>query len=250
MAGDSRRPWTALRTNPRHLSRGKGTLPMKHESSKRGGKAIRALQKAARYASMEPQRGAVDVILNRMEVERAEAVADAMLKPTGELVAAAGEVVHLDPADLEMPRLLFADTIRAPNMIAVDASEQRLEAAADAGVLEAAVDAAESARAGNSLEKMLCHQMAAAHHTAMKLMARGTDTRLPPVEVARLTNAAARLMQVYQEALLALFKIRPGGKQVVVVQHVEVSGRGQAVIAGNMKAGGGGQRDGGGREND
>lgn len=133
---------------------------------------------------------------------------------------------------------MFANTIREPNMIAVDASEQRMEAAADAGVLEAAVDAAESARAENSLEKMLCHQMAAAHYAAMKLMARGTDSRLPPVEMARLTNAAARMMDTYQAAFLTLQKIRTGGKQTVVIQHVQVAGGGQALIAGSMKTGG------------
>ena len=210
---------------------------MKSETRRRGGKAIRAFQRAARYANMEPQRGAVDMILNNMEVERAEAVADAMLKPSGEFVTGAGEVVHLDPAESEVSRRIFADTIREPNMIGVDASEQRMEAAADAGVLEAAVDAAESARAGNSLEKMLCHQMAAAHHAAMRLMARGIDPRMPPVEMARLTNAAARMMDAYQAAFLTLQKIRTGGKQTVVVQHVQVSDGGQAVIAGRMKAG-------------
>ena len=211
---------------------------MKSETGKRGGKAIRALQKAARYASMEPQRGTVDLILNNMEVQRAEAVADAMLRPSGELVAGAGEVVHIEPTDPEVSRLVFADTIREPNMIGVDASEQRMQAAADAGVLEAAVDAAESARAGNSLEKMLCHQMAAAHHTAMKLLTRGTDARLSPVEMARLTNAAARMMDTYQAAFITLQKIRTGGKQTVVVQHVQVADGGQAVITGSMKTGG------------
>ena len=211
---------------------------MKREAEKRGGMAIRALHQAERYANMEPNRGTVDVLLNRMEVERSEALADAMLKPTGELIAGAGEMVHLDSDELEESRLILADTLKHPNMIAVDASEERLEAAANAGVLEAAVDAAKSARAENSLEKMLCHQMAAAHHAAMKLLARGTDSRMPPVEMARLTNAAARMMDTYQSALLTLQKIRTGGKQTVVVQHVQVSEGGQAVIAGSMKNGG------------
>ena len=79
--------------------------------------------------------------------------------------------------------------------------------------------------------------MAAAHFAAMKLVTRGLNDRLPPVEAARLTNATARLMQAYQEALLALQKIRTGGKQVVVVQRVEVSRGGQAVIAANMSGG-------------
>jgi hypothetical protein len=128
------------------------------------------------------------------------------------------------------------DTLENPNMISVDASEQRMILAAGASVLQAAVDASESAQAGNSLGKMLCHQMAAAHHAVMRLVARVGDGGLPIVEGARLSNAAARMMQVYQEAFLTLQKIRTGGKQTVVVQHVQVAEGGQAVIAGSMKS--------------
>lgn len=78
--------------------------------------------------------------------------------------------------------------------------------------------------------------MAAMHRAAMKLTARSLDFTSEPVEMARLSNAAARMMQVYQEAFLALQKIRTGGKQTVVVQHVQVSQGGQALIAGSMKS--------------
>jgi hypothetical protein len=56
-----------------------------------------------------------------------------------------------------------------PTMINVIASEERLDLAASvgSGVVELAVDAAETVQAANSLEKTLCHQMAAAHRTAM-----------------------------------------------------------------------------------
>jgi hypothetical protein len=84
---------------------------------------------------------------------------------------------------------------------------------------------------------MLCHQMAAMHCAAMKLASRSLDNVMPPVEMARLSNAAARMMQVYQEALLTLQKIRSGGKQTVVVQHVQVTEGGQALIAGSVKSG-------------
>ena len=63
-------------------------------------------------------------------------------------------------------------------------------------MLEPAVDAAVSAQAANSLEKMLCHQMAAAHFSAMRLLERSAESRLQPGEVARYTNAAARMMDV------------------------------------------------------
>jgi predicted component of type VI protein secretion system len=204
----------------------------------RGEKAIRAAQKATRCATAQPTEWS-DAVLTRAKGKRAEAENEAMMKPVGSLIRGAGEVFHADPREtnFDITKATLFSTLDRPNMISVTASEERMEAALKAGVLEAAVDAAETARAENSLEKMLAHQMAAAHHAAMKLIARGIDERLPPVESARLANAAARLMQVYQEALLALHKIRRGGKQVVVVQHVEVSGGGQAVIAGNMKGG-------------
>ena len=126
-------------------------------------------------------------------------------------------------------------------MIGVVASEHRLDLAACVGsrVAQSAVDAAQSAQAGNSLEKMLCHQMAAIHRAAMKLVARSLEMHEQPVEMARLSNAAARAMQVYQEALLTLQKLRTGGKQTVVVQHVQVSEGGQALIAGSVAPGGG-----------
>lgn len=79
-------------------------------------------------------------------------------------------------------------------------------------------------------------QMAVMHCAAMKLSSRCLDNAMPPVEMARLSNAAARMMQVYQEALLTLQKLRTGGKQTLVVQHVQVSQGGHAVIAGSVKS--------------
>jgi len=222
----------------------------------RGEKAIRAAQKAARCAATEPP-SLSEKIATGFKGKQAEAESEEMLKPVGALMRGAGEVFHADPRETEwdLTKAVLFDTLEHPNMISVNASEDRLEVALQAGVLESAVDAAETVQAGktvqagNSLEKMLAHQMAAAHQTAMKLVARGLNERLSPVESARLTNAAARLMQVYQEALLTLHKIRHGGKQVVVVQHVEVSGGGQAVIAGSMKGGARGPQGGEGGEN-
>jgi hypothetical protein len=90
----------------------------------------------------------------------------------------------------------------------VGASGKRSEAAYQAGVLEPAIDAAESAQASNSLEKMLCHQMAAVHFTAMRLLEHSAGAKLQAGEVARFTNAAARMMDVYQNACLTLQKLK------------------------------------------
>ena len=216
--------------------------PMKRKSSGRAAKAIRTLHKAARIANTRPVAFG-DEILNRRKAKQAVAEAQDLLEPAGHVVKGAGEAALWDPDPQEKisPRDETAlahdrlvDTLEHPNSVSVRASEQRMEAAAEAGVLEAATDAAVSAQAENSLEKMLCHQMAAAHHTAMKLVTRAGNDTLEPVDTTRLTNGAARLMQVFQEGLLALRKFRNGGKQQIVVQHVQVSEGGQAVIAGRV----------------
>jgi len=199
----------------------------------RGERAIRARQKAARAAAKKPE-SLNEAVSNKMDEVLAKRDAEAYLKLPEDLVKSCGEVIQ---QDFRLPHII--DTLQNPNMISVIASEHRLDLAACVGsrVAELAVDAAESAQAGNSLEKMLCHQLAAAHRAAMKLTASSLNTPLPPVEMARLSNAAARMMQVYQEGLLTLQKIRTGGKQTVVVQHVQVSEGGQAVVAGSMNSG-------------
>lgn len=216
---------------------------------KRAEKAIRAAQTVERCTKVTP----IDFssfAIARAKEKTAAVERDEMLKPVGKFIGGVGEMMHADPreAEYDLTEVTLARTLEEPNMISVTASEDRMEAALKAGVLSAAVDAAATAQAENSLEKMLAHQMAAAHHAAMKMVARGTKENLPPVEAARLVNSAARLMQVYQEGLLALFRIRRGGKQTVVVQHVQVSSGGQAVIAGNVKSGGGEANGGDGQE--
>jgi hypothetical protein len=201
----------------------------------RGELAIRAHQKAVRAAAKKPS-CLNEAVSNRTDEVLARMDAEALLKAPKDLVQACGEAIR---PQFRLDHIV--DTLQNPNMIGVVASEHRLDLAACVGsrVAESAVDAAQSAQAGNSLEKMLCHQMAAIHRAAMKLVARSLDMHDAPVEMARLSNAAARAMQVYQEGLLTLQKLRTGGKQTVVVQHVQVSEGGQAVIAGSMASGNG-----------
>jgi hypothetical protein len=96
-----------------------------------------------------------------------------------------------------------------------------------------ALDAATSIQAANSLEKMLAHQMAAAHKLAMELMGQVCYEQNATDETKRL-NAAARCMAVYQQGLLALHKVRQNGQQRITVQYVNVSNGSQAVI-GNVQ---------------
>jgi len=197
-------------------------------------KAIRAQQRAARARAKKPET-LNEAVSNEMDAVLANLEAKTLLQPPENLVTACGELIQT-----EFRLAHIVDTLQQnPSMVNITASEHRVDLAACVGsrVAESAADAAQSVQASNSLEKMLCHQMAAMHSAAMKLVASSLRDGLPPVEVARLSNAAARMMQVYQDAFLALQKIRSGGKQTLVVQHVHVTEGGQAVIAGNVKSG-------------
>jgi hypothetical protein len=84
---------------------------------------------------------------------------------------------------------------------------------------------------------MLAHELAAAHRLAMNMAeqsARLVDRfdrqealgRFNPahsIEAARLANASARMMAAFQDGLLALDRIRRGGKQTVKVVHQHVA---------------------------
>ena len=126
------------------------------------------------------------------------------------------------------------ETLERPDTIGLEASSRRLDLLADADVVSLGVDAAESINANDSLEKMLAHQLAGAHKYALKLLAL-IDRTNDNLEKLRLTNASARMMQAYQEGMKLLHKIRSGGRQTVVVQHVTVSDGGKAVIAGGVE---------------
>ena len=145
----------------------------------------------------------------------------------------------------------IAHHVREPaDMLAHSASTQRMELAGEANVLALSLDTANSIKARDSVEKMLASQAAAAHKVAMQLMAKTehhlakADTFNPHyqahcVEATRLTNAAARAMGAFNDAVLTIQRRRSGGKQVVQVIHqrVAVAPGGKAIVAGAIKGG-------------
>ncbi len=192
-----------------------------------------------RTLATSTDRGDVYQKIHTAQAESLEKEADDLISvdaprevgPGGELIPVKGEVT-LDKDSGVGGR----ETLREPSQINQEASIRRLDLAADANVYETALDAAQSIEPRNSLEKMLAHQMALAHDQAFKLSTMAMNQN-DPVEIARLTNASARQMDAYQKAMLTLQKIRCGGKQTVVVQHVTVKDGGQAVVTGKMKGG-------------
>ena len=176
-----------------------------------------------------------------------EAAALAHIYPdVGPVVGERGELVPLNAT----PKAR-----RSPKVRAV-ADNERLALASEARADGLAIDMDESVGAETSIEKSLVHQLAAAHALALRLVGRANlgiegmgrldrqERGEAVVEVARLSNAAARLMQTFQQGTLTLTKLRGGGAQTIVVQHVQVNDGGQAVIAGQARgaSGKGGER--------
>jgi hypothetical protein len=144
----------------------------------------------------------------------------------------------------------IAEHVREPaDMLAHSASTQRMELAGEADVLALALDAANSIKARDSIEKMLAAQAAAAHRLAMRMLTKAehqlsqVDTWNPKawsahsVEAARLANAACRVMGAFSDAVVTIQRRRSGGKQVVQVihQHVAVGPGGNAIVASEVK---------------
>ena len=202
--------------------------------------------------------------------QRAATMAERVRGPAPAYMSEVGAGGELIPASVlcENSRALeFFDTVERPDYVAVDASRDRLELANEAGALESGLDLADSIGAKNSAEKMLAHQMAAVHRSAMKMMGlvnyrvermdgmllrQGVsmdDLQRLNMETCRMAGAVTRMMGSYQQGLLTLHRLRTGGTQHVVVerlQQVNVNEGGQALVAGEMKSKGGGRRKRGG----
>ncbi len=195
-------------------------------AKRRGEQAIQAFQEA-NSLDARPRLSHADDVIYSAEAKRARGKAVELLEPTAPIVVSAGEAVTWESKADEIfkgSHAAIVETLEHPNSISVGASGCRMNAALAAGVLEPAVDAAVSAQAGNSIEKMLCHQLAAAHKGGMELLARVEQPLrdLPAVERARLTNAAARMFEVYQSGCLTLLRLKTRGTQRVLVQHQQV----------------------------
>ena len=198
---------------------------------KRSNTAIQKLHEARRSE-------AIGGPVNDWEAGRLEAQAEAaLIIDESTLVMSHGEAVLTDLADVSTRHWSFVETLKKPNLIAVEASEHRLNRVQDAGVLDLAIDAVESVQANSSVEKMLIHQMALAHDTAMRMLPKAMEER-DPVNMTRYANAAARLMDIYREGLVALHRIKAGGRQTVTVQHVHVADGGQAIVGAVSGTGG------------
>jgi hypothetical protein len=149
---------------------------------------------------------------------------DVMITPSQSLSKGLGDEI-IPPLELGYPGLEHA--LKEPDLLDAEVTIKRTDLADKAGVFEMAIEAAESSKAKNSIQRMQAHQLALAHKYAMELMSDASKQRDPIIKV-KLMNCSARLMEAYSKGALALQRLQTGASQVVQVQHVQVNG--QAVI--------------------
>lgn len=175
-----------------------------------------------------------------------------------EEVGAGGELVPHDTSALDgyKPPPGVVDTVTDADYVAASASRDRLDWANDACALNAALDIADTIGARNSLERQMAHQAGALHRMGMKMaaqlnrslerMASMIDHRALEVHnlhATRLAAAMARLTAAHTDVATALYRMRTGGRQTVVVQHLQQVQANRAVVAGKLVAGGRGRRN-------
>lgn len=93
---------------------------------------------------------------------------------------------------------------------------------------------------GDAHEAKLCLQAMALYTHGMKYLHRAEQENRIPQSEFYIKNAM-KLLRLHNETIEALNKHRRGGEQRVVVQHVQVSNGGQAIV-GSVLTGGGGQQ--------
>ena len=180
-----------------------------------------SLRKRVAASTTDPIRRACDL----GESDDLASQSMALMTPSSPLKTSFGGEV-IPTVDQGLPGLELA--LKEPDLLDVEVTIQRTQLADKAGVFEMAIQTAEDAKAKGSIQKMLTHQMAAAHKHCMRLIAESNDQRDPMIK-AKLTNTAVRLMEAYSKGALTLQKLQTGATQIVTVQHLSING-GQAVI--------------------
>src|ERR1700730_7473386 len=93
----------------------------------------------------------------------------------------------------------------------------------------AALAAIDGIRPADDIEAMLAVQMAATHETAMEMLTRAKQAEMMP-RVQECGSLAVKLLRTYAAQVEALGRLRRGGEQRVIVQHVNVNQGGQAIV--------------------
>jgi hypothetical protein len=89
--------------------------------------------------------------------------------------------------------------LKEPDLLNAEASKQRAQLLERCNALELGIETAQETQAGDTVQKMLAHQMAAAHVRAMTLLDEAGRSKDPDVSI-RKSRAAARLMDAFSRA--------------------------------------------------
>lgn len=142
---------------------------------------------------------------------------------------------HLNTEEINTKEIkLYLDGMTS-EMVSNDAANHRGMLLSYTGVdcaamaLQAEIDM----KAENSVEKMLCHLMAMSYKGSLEVMGKAFLEDDVVIQSQRL-KASSKLMDSFSKAMLIMHRVKTGGNQNIVVQHVTVSDGGQAVI-GNIK---------------
>jgi hypothetical protein len=199
-------------------------------------------------AQLEDQsvRSGGDVVLHR----EAAALRARATEGLGENAIAVGVGAELVLPQLSTPEI--QETVRNPSRVTAGASYERTKALAEAGILEIGLDLAQSFDVKNSLERMMCHQLAATHHAIMRTAKevagleakyddlQGSNPDLFPGgrfafhereerllrEIRRHRSLVNRGTVAFAVAVAALQRTRKGGThQKIVVERVNIDNR-------------------------
>jgi hypothetical protein len=144
----------------------------------------------------------------------------AMLQPAHPLaLGAGGEIVP--PVSMGLQGL--ESIVGEPDLLNLGASSQRTDLIDKAGVLELALETAHQSDVKGPIQKMITHQLAAAHKRALDLMAESAQTTDSDIACKK-AKVAAKMMDSFCRAALTLERLKTGASQVVTVQHLQVNG--------------------------
>ena len=143
-----------------------------------------------------------------------------LLKPQEALQTGAGGEI-IPPVSMGLQGL--ETIIREPDLLNLGASSQRMDLVEKAGVLELALETSHLCGAKGPVQKMLTHQLAAAHKRALELMAESAQTKDADIACKK-AKVAAKMMDAFSRAALTLQRLQTGASQVVTVQHVQING--------------------------
>ena len=194
-------------------------------------KALKMQRDAQRRRALAPDYDPVRRDFDLGLADEMDREAQALLTPPEPLqTGLGGEIVP--PVEDGLPGLEL--TLQRADLLNLEASVQRSSLIERAGVLELGIETAKDTRAEGSVQKMISHQMAAAHKRAMNLLAESQEAK--DVDVAcKKARTAAKMMDAFSRAALTLQRLQTGASQVVQVQHVQVNGPAVIGMGGGQK---------------